>query len=87
MVPATFNGRCAALLIDLVCPLLRSEHADERLRISLRLDLAPSTPPTNQCSADLPQALRLGRVEVSCEGWSGPDDSNVLQVRRGSSHL
>ncbi|KAI0058595.1 DUF1183-domain-containing protein [Artomyces pyxidatus] len=32
-----------------------------------------------KCEADLPEALRLGRVEVSCEGWSGPGDSDVLK--------
>jgi hypothetical protein len=35
-----------------------------------------------QCEADLPASLRFGRVEVSCEGWSGPGDSYVL---KGSS--
>ncbi len=33
----------------------------------------------NQCDTDLPKGLRLGKVEVSCEGWSGPGDKNVLQ--------
>lgn len=32
-----------------------------------------------QCEADLPEALRFGRVEVSCEGWSGPGDPYVLK--------
>ena len=32
-----------------------------------------------QCEADLPESLRFGRVEVSCEGWSGPGDSHVLK--------
>ena len=32
-----------------------------------------------QCEADLPEALRFGRVEVSCEGWSGPGDEFVLK--------
>ncbi|KAI0346307.1 DUF1183-domain-containing protein [Trametopsis cervina] len=32
-----------------------------------------------KCEADLPEALRFGRVEVSCEGWSGPDDPFVLK--------
>ncbi|KAL7417340.1 hypothetical protein BDY24DRAFT_377553 [Mrakia frigida] len=35
-----------------------------------------------KCQSDLPSSLRLGKVEVSCEGWSKPGDSNVLQVRR-----
>lgn len=34
---------------------------------------------SHQCEADLPEALRFGRVEVSCEGWSGPGDSYVLK--------
>ncbi|KAH9939527.1 hypothetical protein B0H21DRAFT_756691 [Amylocystis lapponica] len=32
-----------------------------------------------KCEADLPEALRFGKVEVSCEGWSGPGDSSVLK--------
>ncbi|KAK7050929.1 hypothetical protein VNI00_005041 [Paramarasmius palmivorus] len=32
-----------------------------------------------KCEADLPEALRFGKVHVSCEGWSGPGDPNVLQ--------
>jgi len=32
-----------------------------------------------KCEADLPSALRLGQVRVSCEGWSKPGDSYVLQ--------
>jgi len=32
-----------------------------------------------KCEADLPESLRLGRVQVSCEGWSGPGDSHVLK--------
>lgn len=32
-----------------------------------------------KCEADLPESLRFGRVEVSCEGWSGPGDSHVLK--------
>ncbi|RPD54336.1 DUF1183-domain-containing protein [Lentinus tigrinus ALCF2SS1-6] len=32
-----------------------------------------------KCEADLPEALRLGRVEVSCEGWDGPGDPYVLK--------
>ena len=36
-----------------------------------------------QCETDLPESLRLGRVQVSCEGWSGPGDSYVLKGKRG----
>jgi len=32
-----------------------------------------------KCQADLPDSLRFGRVEVSCEGWSRPGDSYVLK--------
>ncbi|KAF9267805.1 DUF1183-domain-containing protein [Marasmius fiardii PR-910] len=32
-----------------------------------------------KCEADLPEALRFGRVQVSCEGWSKPGDPYVLQ--------
>lgn len=32
-----------------------------------------------QCEADLPEALRFGKVEVSCEGWSKPGDPYVLK--------
>jgi len=32
-----------------------------------------------KCEADLPDSLRFGRVEVSCEGWSGPGDPFVLK--------
>ncbi|TCD60315.1 hypothetical protein EIP91_010364, partial [Steccherinum ochraceum] len=54
-----------------------------------------------KCEADLPEALRFGRVEVSCEGWSGPGDPYVLKescaleyrlvqvpdsLRKGESH-
>ncbi|KAI9450151.1 hypothetical protein BJY52DRAFT_1206203 [Lactarius psammicola] len=43
-----------------------------------------------KCETDLPESLRLGRVQVSCEGWSGPGDSYVLKVPnvyRPASHL
>ncbi|EMD33329.1 hypothetical protein CERSUDRAFT_126100 [Gelatoporia subvermispora B] len=54
-----------------------------------------------KCEADLPEALRFGRVEVSCEGWDGPGDPYVLKgscglqyrlvqiedvLRRGENH-
>ncbi|KAF8071916.1 hypothetical protein FPV67DRAFT_1483150 [Lyophyllum atratum] len=32
-----------------------------------------------KCEADLPEALRFGRVEVGCEGWSKPGDPYVLK--------
>ncbi|KAJ6576545.1 hypothetical protein DFH09DRAFT_1451988 [Mycena vulgaris] len=32
-----------------------------------------------KCEADLPEALRFGRVEVSCEGWAKPGDKYVLK--------
>ncbi|KAG7451206.1 DUF1183-domain-containing protein [Guyanagaster necrorhizus] len=32
-----------------------------------------------KCEADLPESLRFGRVEVSCEGWTSPGDSFVLK--------
>ncbi|KAJ7678879.1 DUF1183-domain-containing protein [Mycena polygramma] len=32
-----------------------------------------------KCEADLPESLRFGRVEVSCEGWSRPGDRYVLK--------
>ncbi|TBU25201.1 hypothetical protein BD311DRAFT_728203 [Dichomitus squalens] len=32
-----------------------------------------------KCEADLPDSLRFGRVEVSCEGWDGPGDPYVLK--------
>ncbi|KXN84736.1 hypothetical protein AN958_12163 [Leucoagaricus sp. SymC.cos] len=32
-----------------------------------------------KCEADLPEALRFGKVEVSCEGWSKPGDPFVLK--------
>lgn len=35
--------------------------------------------PCSKCETDLPESLRLGRVQVSCEGWSGPGDSYVLR--------
>ncbi|KAF6757303.1 hypothetical protein DFP72DRAFT_892292 [Ephemerocybe angulata] len=32
-----------------------------------------------KCEADLPEALRFGKVEVNCEGWSRPGDPYVLK--------
>ncbi|KAF7309725.1 putative endoglucanase [Mycena indigotica] len=32
-----------------------------------------------KCQADLPDSLRFGRVEVSCEGWARPGDAYVLK--------
>ena len=37
-----------------------------------------------QCEADLPSYLKLGRVEVTCEGFDHPDDPYIL---RGSCGL
>jgi hypothetical protein len=31
------------------------------------------------CKAELPSSLKLGRVDVSCEGYSAPGDSYVLK--------
>lgn len=36
----------------------------------------------HQCEADLPDSLRFGKVEVSCEGWSGPGDPFVVKGTR-----
>ncbi|KAI9056796.1 DUF1183-domain-containing protein [Trametes sanguinea] len=32
-----------------------------------------------RCEADLPDSLRFGKIEVSCEGWDGPGDPYVLK--------
>lgn len=40
--------------------------------------------PDWRCEANLPDTVRLGRVQVSCEGFSGPRDPYVL---RGSCGL
>ncbi|EGN98788.1 hypothetical protein SERLA73DRAFT_107917 [Serpula lacrymans var. lacrymans S7.3] len=32
-----------------------------------------------RCEADLPSSLRFGKVQVSCEGWTGPGDPYVLK--------
>ncbi|KZO96686.1 DUF1183-domain-containing protein [Calocera viscosa TUFC12733] len=32
-----------------------------------------------RCEADLPEGMRMGGVEVSCEGWSKPGDEYVLK--------
>ncbi|KAK4683413.1 hypothetical protein P7C73_g6855, partial [Tremellales sp. Uapishka_1] len=32
-----------------------------------------------RCDTDLPSSLRLGKTDVSCEGWSAAGDSNILQ--------
>ena len=36
-------------------------------------------PPNWRCEANLPPAVRLGRVQVSCEGWDRPGDAYVLE--------
>ena len=43
---------------------------------------SPSSGCHVKCEADLPESLRLGRVQVSCEGWTGPGDSYVLKGTR-----
>lgn len=32
-----------------------------------------------KCEADLPEKLRFGRIDVSCEGWSKAGDPYVLK--------
>ncbi|WVF70434.1 hypothetical protein IAT40_005224 [Kwoniella sp. CBS 6097] len=39
-----------------------------------------------RCDTDLPSSLRLGKIDVSCEGWSGPGDKNVLQGSCGLTY-
>ncbi|KAK8846605.1 hypothetical protein IAR55_005691 [Kwoniella newhampshirensis] len=39
-----------------------------------------------RCDTDLPSSLRMGKVEVSCEGWSKAGDSNVLQGSCGLTY-
>ncbi|WVQ68809.1 uncharacterized protein L199_007018 [Kwoniella botswanensis] len=39
-----------------------------------------------RCDTDLPSSLRLGKVEVSCEGWSKSGDLNVLQGSCGLTY-
>ena len=46
---------------------------------TLAMHAVPPTQVTPQCEADLPEALRFGRVEVSCEGWSAAGDPFVLK--------
>ncbi|KIR38402.1 hypothetical protein I313_05510 [Cryptococcus deuterogattii Ram5] len=36
-----------------------------------------------KCDTDLPSSLRLGKVDVSCEGWSAKGDPDILQVNKG----
>ncbi|WVW78913.1 hypothetical protein I302_100876 [Kwoniella bestiolae CBS 10118] len=38
------------------------------------------------CDTDLPSSLRLGKVDVSCEGWSKSGDMNVLQGSCGLTY-
>ncbi|KAJ7104084.1 hypothetical protein B0H15DRAFT_767091 [Mycena belliarum] len=40
-----------------------------------------------KCEADLPESLRFGKVEVSCEGWSQPGDPYFLRPLTGSCAL
>jgi hypothetical protein len=39
------------------------------------------------CKAELPESLRLGRVEVGCEGFSKPGDEYVLKGAFGAVRL
>ncbi|CAD6985236.1 unnamed protein product [Tilletia controversa] len=39
-----------------------------------------------KCEADLPEALRMGKVEVSCEGWENADDPYVLSGSCGLTY-
>ncbi|KAL9935612.1 hypothetical protein V8E36_005189 [Tilletia maclaganii] len=39
-----------------------------------------------KCEADLPEWLRLGKVEVSCEGWDNADDPTVLSGSCGLTY-
>ncbi|AFR98719.1 hypothetical protein C347_06703 [Cryptococcus neoformans AD2-60a] len=39
-----------------------------------------------KCDTDLPSSLRLGKVDVSCEGWSAPGDPNILQGSCGLTY-
>lgn len=33
-----------------------------------------------KCDADLPNSVRFGNVEVSCEGWNNANDPYILKV-------
>ena len=33
----------------------------------------------SQCEADLPEKLRFGKIDVSCEGWAKAGDPYVLK--------
>lgn len=39
-----------------------------------------------KCEADLPSSLKLGRVEVGCEGWSNSNDPYVLKGSCGLTY-
>ncbi|KAI9635608.1 uncharacterized protein MKK02DRAFT_44300 [Dioszegia hungarica] len=39
-----------------------------------------------KCEADLPTGLRFGKVDVSCEGWERPGDSNILHGSCGLTY-
>ncbi|WWC67498.1 uncharacterized protein I206_101406 [Kwoniella pini CBS 10737] len=39
-----------------------------------------------RCDTDLPSSLRLGKVDVSCEGWTKSGDMNVLQGSCGLTY-
>jgi len=36
-----------------------------------------------RCEADLPRGVAFGELDVSCEGWRGPMDKNVLAGESG----
>jgi hypothetical protein len=38
-----------------------------------------------KCDADLPEGMRFGKIDVSCEGWTRAGDSNVLQGKSDDS--
>ncbi|KIR78005.1 hypothetical protein I306_04986 [Cryptococcus gattii EJB2] len=39
-----------------------------------------------KCDTDLPTSLRLGKVDVSCEGWSAKGDPDILQGSCGLTY-
>nr|KIR44270.1 hypothetical protein I312_06516 [Cryptococcus bacillisporus CA1280] len=39
-----------------------------------------------KCDTDLPSSLRLGKVDVSCEGWSAKGDPDILQGSCGLTY-
>jgi len=41
---------------------------------------------TWKCNADLPNSLRFGKIDVSCEGWRKPGDTFVLEGSCGLTY-